>query len=152
MFSLNELVFAVATPDILFHMNKEEIKRSPAIENSQARLSAHLLTQRSFYPLFPPPDREKLPVGLKGVGAGLDVPHHRLADLIVTPDVLIVPSMLGMFAKVVEGVVVVNPGFASKPIGAGTWAEMRVKAMVPEEEGDVGHAVWERARVEVKRI
>jgi DNA polymerase alpha subunit B len=127
MFSLNELVFSVTTNDILFHLSREEISRNPAVANPQARFSSHLLNQRSFYPLFPPPSREGLPQGLSGVGAGLDVSHIRLADMVnVTPDVLIVPSMLGTFAKVVEGVVVVNPGSASRRQGAGTWVEMTV--------------------------
>jgi DNA polymerase alpha subunit B len=63
--------------------------------------------------------------------------------------------MLGTFAKVVDGVVVVNPGSASKPRGAGTWVEIAVKAPEVKDgtmEVEVGHDVWERARVEVRRI
>ena len=158
MFSLNELVFAVSTNDILFHLQREEITRNPAISNPPARLSSHQINQRNFYPLFPPPPRGALPPGLREVGAGLDVPHCRLADLVnVTPDVLVLPSMLGAFAKVVEGVVVINPGHASKPRGAGTWVEMTVKAKEVSakqvDEGvEVDHGVWERARVEVRKI
>jgi len=80
----------------------------------------------------------------------------RLADLVnVTPDVLLVPSILGTFAKVVDGVVVVNPGNASKPRGAGTYVEMVVQPKRVEEgkvDEDVGHEAWKRVRVEVKRI
>jgi DNA polymerase alpha subunit B len=71
--------------------------------------------------------------------------------------VLLVPSMLGAFAKVVDGVLVVNPGSASRRLGTGTWVEMVVQ--VPNLNGirvdEVGmrvHDVWERSRVEVKRI
>jgi DNA polymerase alpha subunit B len=149
-------VFAVSTNDILFHLQREEITRKPAITNPPARLARHILTQRSFYPLFPPPPRDALPAGLNAVGAALDVPHLRLADLVnVTPDILVLPSMLGSFAKVVDAVVVVNPGNAAKPRGPGTWVVMTVK---PKEVGDgvveedVANEVWERARVEVKRI
>ncbi|KAF8544814.1 DNA polymerase alpha subunit B N-terminal-domain-containing protein [Trichophaea hybrida] len=156
MFSINELVFAITTNDILFHMQREEITRKPTTTNPPARLSSHLLTQRSFYPLFPPPPRENLPPGLNTVGAALDVPHFRLADLVgVTPDVLVVPSLLGTFAKIEEGVVVVNPGSASKPRGAGTWVEIVVKAPEIKDgitEDQVRHDVWERVRVEVRRI
>jgi DNA polymerase alpha subunit B len=79
----------------------------------------------------------------------------RLADLVnVTPDVLVVPSMLGTFAKVVDGVVVVNPGNASKPRGAGTFVELVFLPKRVEEkmDGSVGHEVWARARVDIKRI
>jgi len=153
MFSLNELVFSVTTNDILFHFSREEISRKPAVANPQARFLSHLFNQRSFYPLFPPPSRKSLPRGLSGMGAGLDVPHIRLADMVnVIPDVLIVPSMLGTFAKVVDGVVAVNPGSASKRLGTGTWVEMTVAPKQAEGGGEVAHDVWERARVEVRRI
>jgi DNA polymerase alpha subunit B len=155
MFSLNETLFAVTTNDILFHLKCEEITQN-AGSDPFARLSTHLLTQRSFYPLFPPPPRESLPAGLSAVGASLDVPNMRLADLVnVTPDVLVVPSMLGTFAKVVDGVVVVNPGNASKPRGAGTFVELVILPKRVEEEkmdGSVGHEVWSRARVDIMRI
>ncbi|CCX16686.1 DNA polymerase alpha subunit B N-terminal-domain-containing protein [Pyronema domesticum] len=155
MFSLNELSFAISTNDILFHLAREEISRNPTVPNPQARLAGHILNQRSFYPLFPPPDRESLPMGLRETGASLDIPHIRLADVVgVTPDVLVLPSALAAGAKVVEGTVVVNPGQVRKSRGPGTWAEMCVVAGKTDEEGDErrGHSVWERARVEVKRI
>lgn len=158
MFSINELVFAISTNDILFHMQREEIHRKPVIEDTASRLAAHLLKQRSFYPLFPPPARETLPPGLRGVGAGLDVPHSRLADIVKgTPDILVMPSMSPTFIKVVENVVVVNPGSASMPRGTGTWVEMAVKPREVKDsemrEGDdVGHELWERARIEVRKI
>jgi DNA polymerase alpha subunit B len=155
MFSLNELVFGITTNDILFHLSREEIARSPGISNPSARLTTHLLTQRSFYPLFPPPPRDALPGAQNVAGAALDVAHVRLADLVnVTPDVLLLPGLLQPFAKVVDGVVVVNPGMAAKPRGPGTWVVMTVRPKVVEEAAEevVAHGVWERARVEVRRI
>jgi len=70
---------------------------------------------------------------------------------------LITPSALAPFAKVVESVVVVNPGTLSKRRGPGTFARLAVRPMeVSEEErekGDVvGHKIFERARVDVVRI
>ena len=155
-FSINELLFAVSTNDILFHLQNEEITRRPPITNRPARIAAHILSQRSFYPLFPPPPRDGLPWGLNGVGASLDLPHFRLADIgNATPDFLVLPSMLGPFAKVVGHVVVVNPGIASKPKGAGTWVEMVVKPKEVEVgamDEDVAHDAAERTRVEVRRV
>jgi DNA polymerase alpha subunit B len=62
--------------------------------------------------------------------------------------------MLASFAKVVDAVVVVNPGMAAKPRGPGTWVVMTVGPKEVEEAGEeeVAHEVWERARVEVRRI
>lgn len=150
MFSLNEIVFGISTPDILFHLSREEIRHKPSEPNPLARLSKAIITQQNFYPLFPPP------VGSAGVN--LDVPNLRLADFInVTPDVLVLPSVLPSSAKIVDGVVVVNPGCLSKKLGSGSYVKMTV---VPAEkfveeggpEGGCRHRVYERARVEVVRI
>jgi DNA polymerase alpha subunit B len=54
MLSFNEIVISITTNDILFHLSKEEVVRSPTLRNPSARFASHLLTQRSFYPLFPP--------------------------------------------------------------------------------------------------
>ncbi|CAZ83810.1 unnamed protein product [Tuber melanosporum] len=154
-FSINEIVFSVSTNDILFHMTSQEISRNPQDTNPTARFSKALIYQRNLYPLFPGPSKEQLPRG--ATGPNLDVPNLRLADLVsLAPDVLVLPSMLASSAKVVDGVLVLNPGFLSKRMGPGSYAEMHV--LPPQvkdgEEGEeeLSHRVWERARVEVLRI
>ena len=86
----------------------------------------------------------------------LDVPNLRLADLVdVAPDVLVLPSMLASSVKVVDSVLVLNPGFLSKRMGSGSYAEMHVlppQVKDGEEEGGLSHRVWERARVEILKI
>lgn len=74
--------------------------------------------------------------------------------LTVAPDVMILPSQLGAFAKVVKGVVAFNPGQISKRGAAGTWVRMSIgsPAVGDGELGKVGHRVYERARVEIVRI
>lgn len=71
------------------------------------------------------------------------------------------PSMLAPSAKIVDGVVVVNPGSLSKRAGAGAFLNMAILPPVPSGDGGggggdgeqvVGHKVYERARVEVVRI
>lgn len=58
--------------------------------------------------------------------------------------------------QIVESVLVINPGYLSKRRGAGTYAKITVLApdalgdKSPEEE--VGHELFRRARVEIKRI
>lgn len=83
------------------------------------------------------------------------MPNLRLADFVgIAPDVLVLPSMLASSAKVVDSVLVLNPGFLSKRMGPGSYAEMHV--LPPQvkggEEGELSHRVWERARVEILRI
>ncbi|KAK4197706.1 hypothetical protein QBC40DRAFT_285070 [Triangularia verruculosa] len=74
----------------------------------------------------------------------------------VRPDVLVVPSSLPPFAKVVESVLVINPGYLSKRRGAGTYAKMTVYPpdLSKQEQtgGMLAHRIFERARVEITRI
>ncbi|PUU81486.1 DNA polymerase alpha subunit B N-terminal-domain-containing protein [Tuber borchii] len=153
-FSINEIAFSVSTNDILFHMASHEINRNPQDTNPIARLSKALLGQRNLYPLFPGPSKEQLPRGT--TGPNLDVPNLRLADFVgIAPDVLVLPSMLASSAKVVDSVLVLNPGFLSKRMGPGSYAEMHVlppQVKGGEGEGELSHRVWERARVEILRI
>ncbi len=159
IFSLNELVFAVTSTDILFHLAREEIVRAPSEPNPPARLTKHVLSQHSFYPLFPPPPKESLQRGM--LGPNIDVPYSRLLDFLgLTPDVLVLPTALTSFAKVVDGVVVVNPGGLSKKLGPGTYAEMTVVPAKIDvqmadgvgEEAMVPHKAYERARVDIVKI
>jgi DNA polymerase alpha subunit B len=59
--------------------------------------------------------------------------------------------------KVVDGVVVINPGYLSKRKAAGTYARLTVyPARLTEEERNstqmVGHRLFERSRVDIIRI
>jgi len=174
--SLNETVVAISTQDVLYELRREGCVGGnlPAEnQNLLARLSRHLIEQRHFFPLFPPTSRDNYPAPAplpshgadasidappRATGAMLDVPYLALADWQhVRPDILITPSALAPFAKVVESVVVINPGTLSKRRGAGTFARLTMSArdLTSEEkdEGDVvGHKVFERARVDVVRI
>lgn len=103
--------------------------------------------------------REKLPHGTdtRATGAVLDIGYLKLGEwLNVKPDVLLTPSALTPSVKVVESVMVVNPGFLSKRKAAGTFARMSLQGRVlgEEEKGEqsVTHKVFERARVDVVRI
>ncbi|KAF9880984.1 DNA polymerase alpha primase associated subunit [Colletotrichum karsti] len=157
--SINEMVMGVSSQDILWQLKHEELVARPSDSNPLSRLSRHLLEQRHFFPLFPPTDRQKLPkTGTQeGMppGAMLDLSYLKLGEMVnVRPDVLIVPSFLPPFAKVVESVLVINPGYLSKRRGAGTYARMTLFPPKIETQSDavVSHSIFDRARVEVKKI
>lgn len=158
--SLNELVLAVSAQEILHPLKRAECVHGLAREDALARLARYLIQQRHFYPLFPPPERGRVPDGGAeelATGAVLDTAYLKLCDWQkIVPDVLVCPSSMNTFAKVVDGVVVVNPGFLAKRRGFGTFA--RITAMAPElsEEQRAAKAVlhrsWERCRVDIVRI
>lgn len=157
--SLNEMVIAISSQDILYELSREQIASGANRPDLLTTLPKYLIEQRHFFPLFPPMSREKLPHGTdtRATGAVLDIGYLKLGEwLNVKPDVLLTPSALTPSVKVVESVMVVNPGFLSKRKAAGTFARMSLQGRVlgEEEKGEqsVTHKVFERARVDVVRI
>ncbi|KAH0832189.1 DNA polymerase alpha/epsilon subunit B-domain-containing protein [Lanmaoa asiatica] len=126
-FSVNGISFAVTSVDTLFHLRKEEFfRRTPEVEpliptsepatDGMANLARNILQQRSFYPIFPAPFDVAHEVNL-------DVTHSEGIKLVdsedeCVPDVLVLPSRLKQFSKVVDSTTVINPSFLSK----GTYA------------------------------
>lgn len=102
---MNEINISLTTADILFHLRKEEVvqhveEAEPApnsggdVKDAMAGLVRHILSQRSFYPLFPVPETLASEINL-------DVTHQPLLRLDgPAPDVLILPSKLKHFSKV----------------------------------------------------
>jgi len=171
--SINELVVGISSQDVLFEMQRQTVAQNTnkISDDLLARLSGNLIQQRHFFPIFPPLAPESLPKPTAtgaisihnepeertALGANIDIAYLKLGEwLQVRPDLLITPSVLTPFAKVVESVVVVNPGTLSKRRGPGTYAQMTIlprKLRENEQNADVvGHELYNRARVDVVRI
>ncbi|KAH7857898.1 hypothetical protein Vadar_017717 [Vaccinium darrowii] len=127
IFSANEIKIGCCTVDILKQLSGEEISRNPLGGSKQrmSRLANHLLSQRSFYPLYPP--MEGTPLDFSLAPEALQISH--------VPDILILSSDLAHFVKVLsvgdknEGeeqtkCVCVNPGRLSRGEGAGFFVEL----------------------------
>ncbi|KAG8214743.1 DNA polymerase alpha subunit B [Butyriboletus roseoflavus] len=122
-FSVNGISFAVTSVDTLFHLRKEEFfKRTPEVDpltptselatDGMSILARNMLQQRSFYPIFPTPFDVAHEVNL-------DVTHSEEIKLVESedecaPDVLVFPSRLKQFSKVVDSTAIINPSFLSK--------------------------------------
>ncbi|KAK5993444.1 DNA polymerase alpha subunit B [Cladobotryum mycophilum] len=158
--SMNEVVLGVSSQDVLFELRSEEVARGAPMGDLMGRLCRYLVEQRHYFPVFPPTDRARLPkTGTEegvATGAMLDVGYLKLGEMVnVRPDVMLMPSSLPPFAKVVESVLVINPGFLSKRRGPGTYARMTLYPPPTDGEvidGVVSHEVFRRARVEIVRI
>ncbi|KXS13522.1 DNA polymerase alpha, subunit B [Gonapodya prolifera JEL478] len=149
-FSVNEVVVAAGTVDVLMHMSNVEVARSgkslteggdsggasPSAHLHQkdrlARLCSHLLHQRSLYPLHPTGGPAKSPSTSLGLNELVTVeaptpPTHVSAmALHATPDVMILPSQLRHFSKEVDGVLCINPGKVCRGKAIGTMAKLSV--------------------------
>lgn len=146
---INELVVGVTATDSLFHVSADETNASLEPGSRLARISQHMLQQRSYYPLFPPSQN-----------ANLDMKHMDQWTMPCQPDLLIIPSKLTSFARSVLGSsVAINPGHLSRDTTGGTFAMVEVHPMMREtlenaggEDVLVKHNVSDRTRVEIRRI
>ncbi|XP_041037922.1 DNA polymerase alpha subunit B isoform X1 [Carcharodon carcharias] len=112
--NINGVVFGVTSTDVLFHMGTEEINSPPGGSDRFTRILKHILTQRSYYPLYPPAEE-----------MNIDYECFQLyAQIPVTPDVLIVPSELRYFIKDVLGCICINPGRLTKGQVGGTYGRL----------------------------
>ena len=103
-----------------------------------ARLTKHLLSQRSFYPSSPPAE-----------DVHVDYPHYEhYAMLPVFPHVLVTPSDLRYFLKDVNHCCCVNPGRLAKGQIGGSFA----KLMVHPAMGNETKPVIERISAQIVRI
>ena len=114
-----------------------------------ARISQHMLQQRSYYPLFPP-----------ALGTNLDLKRVEKWSMPCQPDLLIVPSKLTSFARqVLDDTVVINPGQLSKNTTGGTYAVMDIHPMKRDDlesaggdDVELAHNVADRMRLEIRKI
>lgn len=150
-FKINEVVIGVTSTDSLFHISAEETNANLEPGSRLRRIAQHLLQQRSYYPLFPPP---------ASMPTNLDLKEMHKWQMPCQPDLLIVPSKLTSFASVVlDSTVVINPGHLSKGTTGGTYALMDIHPIKRDVLDNAGgddvqlpHGVSDRVSVEVKRI
>nr|XP_002723449.2 DNA polymerase alpha subunit B [Oryctolagus cuniculus] len=115
--SISGVIFGLTSTDLLFHMGAEEISSSSGTSDRFSRILKHILTQRSYYPLYPPQE-----------GTAIDYENfYAYAQLPVTPDVFIVPSELRYFVKDILGCVCVNPGRLTKGQVGGTFGRLYLR-------------------------
>ena len=171
MLSLNEVMFGLSSHDSMYDLRWEQLVggTEKSKKDPLARLAGHLVEQRHFAPVYPPRTRSQLikpsdvdgieeEGEVKAIGAMLDVGYVALGEWqTCKPDVLVTPSALNPFSKVVEGVTVVNPGTVMKKSASGTYAQLHVfPRQVSDEEREnaelIPHAIYERTRIDVVRI
>ena len=146
---INELVIGVTGTDAVFHMSADECNGNLVPGSRLARISQHMLQQRSYYPLFPP-----------ALGTNMDLKHMKQWNMPCQPDLLIVPSKLTSFARpVLQDTVVVNPGQLTKNTTGGTFAIMDIHPMKRNDLETAGgddveleHSVADRIRLEIRKI
>lgn len=113
---IDGVTFGLTSTDILFHMGAEEISCGTGADRF-SRILTHMLTQRSYYPLYPPVEE-----------VNMDYEKFQsYGQMPLTPDVLIVPSELRYFIKDVVGCVCVNTGRLTKGQVGGTYGRLLIQ-------------------------
>ncbi|XP_069595818.1 DNA polymerase alpha subunit B [Ranitomeya imitator] len=115
--SVNGVAVGFTSTDLLFHMGAEEISSGTGAPDRFSRILKHILTQRSFYPLYPP--HEEINIDYEA--------HYNYGIMPITPDVFIVPSELRFFIKDISGCICINPGRLTKGMVGGTYTRFLVK-------------------------
>ncbi|XP_073905092.1 DNA polymerase alpha subunit B isoform X2 [Castor canadensis] len=123
--SINGVIFGLTSTDLLFHMGAEEISSSSGTSDRFSRILKHILTQRSYYPLYPP--HEDMAIDYEN--------FYAYAQLLVTPDVFVIPSELRYFVKDIFGCVCVNPGRLTKGQVGGTFGRLYLRRQ-PAMDGE----------------
>ncbi|XP_050207491.1 uncharacterized protein LOC126656912 [Mercurialis annua] len=130
-FEANQVRIGCCSVDVIKQLSGEEMSRNPtdgSASDRMSRLANHLLSQRSFYPLYPP--AEDVPLDFSLAPEALHIPS--------VPDILILPSDMKYFIKVLslggktEGeeqkkCICINPGRLAKGEGGGTFAEINYR-------------------------
>ncbi|XP_043804660.1 DNA polymerase alpha subunit B isoform X2 [Manihot esculenta] len=128
VFSANQVRVGCCTADILRQLSGEELSRNPKDGtpiDRMSRLASHILSQCSFYPLYPP--AEDIPLDFSLASEALHISS--------IPEILILPSDMKYFIKVLylsggsEGeehmkCICINPGRLAKGEGGGTFVEL----------------------------
>ncbi|WPK25240.1 hypothetical protein PUMCH_002546 [Australozyma saopauloensis] len=183
-FSINEVMFGTSNLDVfrdLKDIYKSSAEDSSISSNRFERIANHIFDQRRYYPIFPgsiktsndqsnsalydgmmSEELSEIEVG----GSCLEVPYMGLSELGDSlPDVMIIPSELKYFAKVIKGVIVVNPGQFIRPHRdadrtEGSYVVLNIQgpdANAPDnvekvENSDLYyHNVYKRTRVDIYR-
>ncbi|KAL7748770.1 DNA-directed DNA polymerase alpha subunit pol12 [Sorochytrium milnesiophthora] len=160
-FYINEMLFAVATNDVLMHLSSSEYASANASAQVDrlTRLSSHVLEQRSLYPLLP---------GVENEGS-LEYSHLKQISLHASPDVVLIPSHLRHMVKRCQGTLFVNSSFSARGQAGGCFAKLLIhpadrqalesvlqNQMSVESEGAeearLDHQVPERTCVEIVRV
>lgn len=162
VFYINELVVGCTTADSLGDLKSQELvmrieastqplpSSSSAYEESVAkknketntRYSRSILSQRCFYPLYPPPTNSNL---------AYDTSHsHLLKFPAVTPDLLILPSnkINKPFIRVVNSATIIQPGTIAKRSIA-TVQILPINKQQLQATGEINSNLWDRARIDI---
>ncbi|RLV92656.1 DNA polymerase alpha subunit B [Spathaspora sp. JA1] len=163
-FSINEILIGSSNLDVFKDLR--DVTSGSMLNNRFERIVSHIIDQRKYYPLFPGVAAKASSDSASSEhlntigGSSLEIPYLGLSEIgDVLPDVLILPSELKFFAKVIKGVLVINPGSFIRPNKdanrqEGSYAVVHVQpplqSNLEESSTDLYfHNIYTRSRVDI---
>lgn len=131
--SFKGITVGASTCDALMDLSRSEFSQSISDRDRMSELAGHLISQHSFYPVFPPHSASKI---------NLQPSQWKKYSIGVIPDILISQSVLSPFIKAVDECIVINPG----SIIRGNYAEITVHHQSILSQHNA------RCRVDIKRL
>ncbi|KAJ2993988.1 DNA-directed DNA polymerase alpha subunit pol12 [Globomyces sp. JEL0801] len=150
-FTINELLIATTSLDTLVALGNNFIYHCGDQKRDRVReMFQQILTQRHFYPIFPP-----LPGACLDSTRALSTNPTDPCVLQLLPDMMIVPSLLAPCVKEVGSTLCINPGLLTKGRVGGTYCRVTVHPLLTEAmtDGDsYPHGLLDRTRVDIIRL
>lgn len=173
-FSLNEVVVTACSQDTIFDLARYTVKHNDSRPKLVTAMS-DILAQRTVYPLFPGTfeqtttntDKEGETGQNQYTGSNLDIPYMGLAEFNqAIPDIIISPSRMKSLSQIINNVVIINPGLASRKDSTGEYATFSIhpytyeneealqeeKQMDEDNEEYTTNDVFKRIRVEIIKV
>lgn len=146
---LNDISVGVINTDVVKDMCLNTCIKNPPNVEPKPKIDSVLqsmLQQRSFYPLYP--GSQNTPI---------EWDQWKGLMMSETPDILITPSDLMLFAKNVDGCICVNPGTLYKGAVAGNFATITIDPLflsddMKQASGLLSNRASDRIRVDIVNI
>ena len=145
MFRINDINVGILNADVIKDLCASTHNRGQQGGKIEESIKS-VLQQRIFYPLYPG-------------NSSTPIEWEQYAKLMfptgVTPDVLITPSQLKLFAKQIEGVICVNPGNIVKGEAAGSFANITIDPLMMNSQNEgskIAKQALERIRVDIINV
>eukprot|EP00002_Diphylleia_rotans_P002708 TRINITY_DN11723_c0_g1_i1.p1 TRINITY_DN11723_c0_g1~~TRINITY_DN11723_c0_g1_i1.p1 ORF type:complete len:390 (-),score=63.88 TRINITY_DN11723_c0_g1_i1:72-1241(-) len=152
---IDNVVFGLTSVDSISQLSSSVLTRSREQTDRVTRLWETLLEQKSFYPLYPSPLPKPTPANPKTHRLPLSFLKDHAEDhpdplsFHQMPQLLIIPSDLRSFAKVVRGVLCINPGRLVRFNQSGTFASITFS---PTHSNETTSTIMDKIRVDIVNL
>ncbi|RNA22668.1 DNA polymerase alpha subunit B [Brachionus plicatilis] len=116
MIKINGIQFAITSTDVIKDLTSMAVSKTQS-SDKLARNFVHMLRQKSFYPIYPPPDHVCIDYEA----------WNKHAKIYTHPKIFIAVSDMAKFTKEVNNCVCINPGRFVRGTATGSYAQITIQ-------------------------